>query len=110
MKTKWFVFLLGFLLVAGCATNRPTLAEVQARVAKADRDWAEFNNNQTPKAFAAGRVGLERRMYEKVLRSDVPEWRKRRAGWNYIIAVNEARIPEIRQPPGRYTVQPNPFY
>lgn len=108
-KFTLLVPLLFALLFAGCATTEPK-EDIHARVLQADKDWAEFAGHQNPKMWDIGIIARERRIYDKVAKSDAPEWRKRRAGWNYVIAVNEARIPDIPKPPGRGTVQNDPFF
>jgi hypothetical protein len=110
MKTKPFLVLLGLLFIAGCSTTRTPLDQLHAKVLKADNDWAEYARERKPKDYDVAIIAIERKMFNKLWHSDVPDWRKRRAGWNYIIAVNEARIPTVPQPPGRGSVQPNPFY
>lgn len=110
MKTKLLLFLFGLLLAVGCATTDTPKENIHERVIKADNDWKEFNRLNMPKMHNAAIVRIERGMYEKARRrSGAKEWEIRLAGWRYVRAVNEARIPDIPQPPGRGSVQPNPF-
>lgn len=123
MKITSLVLLLGLLFLVGCATHPPDReglfkpdptflaekADITVDVAKAEQQWKEFNQRQRPPLFPAAKVDRERHIYQKVSQSSAPEWRKRRAGWNYVFAVRDAMIPNIVTPPGRYTAQPNPF-
>lgn len=101
--------LIGLLFVAGCASTPTPLPELHNRVLKADNDWKEFNQWRTPKMYHMLEVARERMIYEKVRKTDIPDWRIRRAGWNYVVAVNEARVPDVPVPPGRGSVHPSPF-
>lgn len=123
MKTTSLVLLIGLLFLVGCASTpdresvippqRVLFAaeqdDISVAVSEAEQKWKGFNQRQRPPLFPAAKVDRERRIYEKVIRSDVAEWRKRRAGWNYVFAVRDAMIPNTPTPPGRYTAQPNPF-
>jgi len=115
MKIKFLTFLLGLVFVAvGCSSTKISTKELHAKAAKADKDWAEYNQFYAAKSFSVGTVDLERRMYLRAMKDpNLPEWGLRRAAWNLIIAVNEARIPDIKVPPGRTgaygLAQPSPF-
>lgn len=98
------------LMFTGCTAPRPG-GDVHGHVVKADQDWQEYKARQVPKAWVAGRVELERRVYEKAYarRGQIAEWRIREAGWNYVKAVNEARIPDVPSAPGKFSAANHPF-